>query len=649
MTEENNQSCSLCATDILEEKQSVWKQKEILIIIVSGLLLVAGLYLEIFTDLDIFAQFIFGLAAVIPGYTIAGNGLRAVQKKHLDMNILMILAAIGAFSIGHGEEGAAVIFLFFLAEFLEDRAGERARRSIAGLLQLAPDTAVVKVDNGEKILHVHEIKRDNIVVVRPGDKIPLDGEVIAGSSTVNQASITGESIPVTKNIGDTVFAGTINQEGYLEFQVTKVSEETMLSKIVNLVKEAQRKKSKTERFIDRFARYYTPSVIFLAFAVMILPTLLWGLSFKEWFYRGLILLVVSCPCALAISTPVSMISGITSAARHGTLIKAGHYLEEIRNSRVLAFDKTGTLTGGKPEVTDLVPLNQYPEGMLLQKAASLEAKSKHPIAEAIVRAAKERAIEVKEVDNFESVMGKGLRGKIDQDYFLVGNKDYFEELGFKIEKDEIETLENQGKTVALLGKQNEMIGIIAVSDSLRDEARETVEKLNKAGIIPVMLTGDNKAVAAATAEKLGIEKFYSGLLPEDKVRIVEELTQKHKHVIMVGDGVNDAPALAKAHVGIAMGAAGSDVAIETADIALMEDDLSAIGYLVKLSHKTMSVVRQNIMASILIKGAFVILTFPGLIKLWMAVAVGDMGLSLAVILNAMRLAKVSKKTSDFEL
>jgi Cd2+/Zn2+-exporting ATPase len=636
---ESEKSCSVCATDIFEEREPLWRQKKILIILTAGIILAVGLYFEFLSKQHMLAQILFLVVVTVSGYNIIKKSVLSVLKKRLDMNFLMSIAAVGAFLIGHGEEGAAVIFLFFIAEFLEDYAAERARKSVASLLKLAPETAVVKRNGKEITVHTHEVEVKELIVVKPGDRIPLDGVVIKGVSSVNQAPITGESMPVAKEKGSNVFAGTINQEGYLEIRVTKKSDETMLSKIVKLVERAQKKKSKTEVFIDKFARYYTPTVIILAFIVMAVPTLIFGFSFDEWFYRALVLLVVSCPCALAISTPVSMVSGITSAARNGVLIKGGSYIEEIRNEKTIVFDKTGTLTEGKPEVTDVIALNKYSEKELLKIAASLESRSKHPLAEAIIKNAEKRKIKLANVSEFKSMTGKGLKGKINGKWFYVGNKSFFEEIETGFPKDFMGKFENEGKTSVLVGNDNHVIGVIALMDKIRDVSYNVIRDLKKRGIKTVMLTGDNERIAKTIAEKLAIDEYYAELLPEDKVKVIEKLLKRYKHVVMIGDGVNDAPALAKVHVGIAMGAIGSDVAIETADIVLMNDDLSKVGYLLDLSKKTMFVIKQNILASILIKSSFVVLAFSGIVTLWLAVAIGDMGLSLAVILNALRIGR----------
>ena len=509
-------------------------------------------------------------------------------------------------------------------------------------MELAPETAVVKRDGEEREVYVQEINVDEVIVVRPGEKIPLDGIVIGGISSVNQAPITGESMPVTKKVGDEVYAGTINNEGFLEIKVTRPSNQTLLSKIIKLVGEAQKMKSPTEKFIDRFAKYYTPSVIILAIFVATIPTFIFGLNFNEWIYKALVLLVVSCPCALAISTPVAMVSAITNAARNGVLIKGSTYVEEINKVKVFAFDKTGTLTEGRLEVTDVISLKEDEED-ILAKASSLEALSEHPIARAIITEGKKRGVKLRNVSNFKAIPGKGVVGEIDGETYYVGNIKLFIEINTDPPEKEIRKLEEEGKTVVLIGRRGEITGLIAVMDKIRNRTITAISELRRRGMKTVMITGDNKRTAKAIADRIAIDEYYAELLPEDKVNIVEKLSEKYGRVAMIGDGVNDAPALAKANVGIAMGTIGSDVSLETSDITLMQDDLSKLPYLIELSKKTLEVVKENIFASILIKGSFAVLVFPGLITLWLAVAVGDMGLSLAVILNAMRLSLIKGK------
>ncbi|MCK5138315.1 MAG: cation-translocating P-type ATPase, partial [Thermodesulfovibrionia bacterium] len=489
-------------------------------------------------------------------------------------------------------------------------------------------------------LHVHEIAAGDIIIIRPGEKIPLDGIVETGHSSVNQSAITGESVPVEKGMGDDVYAGTLNEEGYLEIKVTKKSEETMLSKIVNMVEEAEQKKSNTERFIDKFAHIYTPSVIALALATFFIPTFMLGHAWEDWFYRALVLLVVSCPCALAISTPVAMVSAITSAARNGVLIKGATFLEALNKVKAFAFDKTGTLTKGIFEVTDIIGFDNHSPKEVLSIAASLEARSEHPIAKAIVKKAEKERIELREIDNFKSFKGKGLKARINGKTYYAGSKQLFDSFSVKL-PEELSRLESEGKTSIVVSGGEKAIGLIALEDRIRERAPHIINDLRELHIRTEMITGDNDKVARALAEKIGVDEYYAGLLPGDKIKVIESLATRFGSVAMVGDGVNDAPSLASAHVGIAMGTIGSDIAIETADIALMHDDLSKIHYLVLLSRKTMNVVKQNVTASIFIKGSFTVLALMGIMNLWIAVAVGDMGLSLAVILNAMRLTRAN--------
>lgn len=641
--EESEKGCVVCDVEFSAESP-LFRDKRILLIVLSAILLSIGLIFKFILKWELLEAILFLITAMISGYSIAREGVSSlIFRKRLSIDFLIIIAAVGSFFIGHLEEGTVVIFLFYVAEFLENHAGERARRSIMSLMKLAPEVATVKRDGEEIEAHVHDVNINEIVVVRPGGKIPMDGEVVRGVSSVNQSPITGESVPVTKQVGDKVYSGTINNEGFLEVKVTERSDETVLSKIVNLVEEAQKIKSPTEEIIDNFSKYYTPFVILLAIGVATVPTFAFGFSFSEWLYKALVLLVVSCPCALAISTPVAMVSGITSAARNGVLIKGSSYVEEINKIKAFAFDKTGTLTLGKLEVTDVVGLRHSSEDVLL-KAACIEALSEHPIAKAIVEKAKEKGLKLRAVDDFRAIAGKGVTCEIEGEAYYAGSKRLFKELSVNLPEEQASKLENEGKTVLLIGNEKEVIGLIAVMDKIRNTSIKTMAELRKRGIKTVMITGDNGRTAKAIANKIGIDEYQAELLPEDKVKIVEGLSEKYERVVMVGDGVNDAPALARANVGIAMGAIGSDISLETADIALMQDDLSKLPYLIELSKKNMEVVKQNVIASLLIKGSFAILTFPGFVTLWLAVAIGDMGLSLAVILNAMRLSLI--KTND---
>ncbi|MFQ6077328.1 MAG: heavy metal translocating P-type ATPase, partial [Candidatus Bathyarchaeia archaeon] len=594
-----------------------------IIITSSSILLITGFYLEFFLSEHLLSEVAFLIATAISGYEIARIGLSTlIFDRRFSINLLILIAAVGAFTIGHGEEGATVAFLFYVAEALEDYASERARSSIEALMELAPEVAVVRRNGDEVEVPVHDVGVDEVVLIRPGERIPLDGIVVKGISSVNQAPITGESVPVLKEVESEVYAGTLNNEGFLEVRVTKAAEDTVLSKIVELVEEAQLRRSKTERLIDIFSRYYTPSVVLLAALVATVPPIALGLPPHESIYRALVILILACPCALAISTPVSMVSAITSAARNGVLIKGSIYVEEVGKARVFAFDKTGTLTEGKLEVIDVIPLSGSKDEVLA-RAASLEALSEHPIAKAMVERAKNEGLTLESVEDFKSFPGKGVRGMIRGDANYVGSVRLFRELSINFPEDKTEELVDEGKTVVMIGNEKEATGIISLMDKVRDATVKCITDLERQGVRTEMITGDNERTADAIAKRIGIDEYHAELLPEDKVKIVgEELMERYGRVVMVGDGVNDAPALATASVGIAMGAIGSDVSLENSDIALMEDDLSKLPYLVELSKKTLNVVRQNILASILVKGVFAILAVPGLVTLWLAVGVG---------------------------
>ncbi|WP_308572374.1 cation-translocating P-type ATPase [uncultured Methanobacterium sp.] len=637
----NNTSYSCgcgCNQAVFEEREYVGSRKNIFIISSSAMLLTLGLYLDFFTSQVIFAEILFLAVIVIAGHNLIIDGVKSLLKGNFNMNLLMTIAVLGSFAIGSGAEGAVIIFLFYIAEFLEGYAGRRARRSIKALLELAPETAIIKRKGKNVELHVNDVNVGDILVIRPGDKIPLDGTVVNGISSVNQAAITGESIPITKSEGDEVFAATINKEGYLEVKVMKKSNETVLSRIIKLVKESQNRKSNTESFIEKFAKYYTPTVVLVAALIAVIPPLAIGQPFDMWIYRALVLLVIACPCAFLLSTPVAMISGITSGTRNGVLIKGSKYVEEMKNIDSIVFDKTGTLTEGKLEVTDVITLNNYSEKEILQIAGSLEAKSKHPLAEAVVQYVKDSDIEFREVKNFESITGSGVSGLINGKMFYIGKKSLFKG-NPEFPEDKINELQSEGKTAIILGNDKHILGVIGLMDKIRRLSKNTIQGLKERNIKTIMLTGDNEGTAKAVSSKIGINEYYSGLLPEDKVRLVNELIEKGEYVAMVGDGVNDAPALAKANVGIAMGAVGSDVAIETADIALMEDDISKVNYLIDLSRKTMSVVKQNVYSAIFIQLFLALFAVFGFVSLWIAVTFGDIGLTLAVILNALRISR----------
>jgi Cd2+/Zn2+-exporting ATPase len=612
---------------------------------VSLLTISAGLYFRYVHGPSQVSDVLLLVTAILSGYKIAETGVKGLLRLHIGINLLITIASIGAFIIGHPEEGAAVVFLFNIAEKLEDIATDRARHSIEALMELKPEVATIRRDGVDEQVPVGEVWPGEIFVVRPGDRLPLDGVVIEGASSVDQATITGESNPLSVGVGESVYAGTINIDGFLAVKVSKISEETVLAKILAMVEAAEDRRSPTENFVDRFARYYTPTVIVLAALAATVPPLFLAQPLNQWVYRALVMLVVACPCALAISTPVAMVSAITSASRNGVLIKGSIYLEQVSNTKVFAFDKTGTLTMGELGVTDIIATTM-PEREVLKRAVALEAKAEHPISKAIYERARADGIDVEETTNFKAYVGRGVEACIGEKTCCIGNQRLFEELNIPLVDGFVEQLETQGKTVILVSEDDCVVGAIALMDKVRGGVAETVMDLKRMGMRVEMLTGDNEATARAIADSLDFDGYQSQLLPEEKVLAVEKLRSEYGPVAMVGDGVNDAPALAAADVGIAMGAIGSDVALETADIALMEDEISRISYLVRLSKATLMRIRENIITSILVKLIVAVLTIPGLVSLWLAVAVGDMGLSLTVILNSIRLGNIKASTSS---
>jgi Cd2+/Zn2+-exporting ATPase len=590
------------------------------------------------------AGLVFLAAALIGGWNFFPKGVRSARTLKLDMNFLMTVAIIGALLIGESLEAAAIAFLFSLAELLEHSAIVRARNSIDELIRLTPEQAtVVEPDGSERTVSVSRLKKGWHVRVRPGEKVPIDGRVLEGESAVNEATLTGESIPVPKGVGDPVYASTLNQDGFLEVEAVTDAGDTALDRIVRLVREAQTRRSPTEEFVKRFARYYTPAVTGLAAVTMLVPPLLGMGSSLTWFVRGLTLLVVACPCALVIATPVTVVSAITSAARNGVLIKGGEHLEALGGVCAMAFDKTGTLTYGRLEVTDVLPMSGGAAEDLLGLAAVVEARSEHPIAKAIVARAGSSALRRAsdggaKVTDFRARPGRGVVARVDGTEVRVGTLEMFPDLPVP---ERMSELERQGKTVVVVGRDGSVAGLIALADTLRPEAPEVLRELRRQGIHEqVMLTGDQEYVARAIAGRLGVDKVLSSLLPEEKVDAVTELVADHEGVAMVGDGVNDAPALAASSVGIAMGGVGSPAAIETADIALMADDLNMLPYARRISRLARRLVRFNIGLALGLKLLLAAGAIGGVVSLLVAVLVGDMGASIAVTLNAMRLARL---------
>jgi Cd2+/Zn2+-exporting ATPase len=619
-----------------------WKNHRLVATAVSGILFFLGMVTEYVIHLDVLYLAFYAGAIVVGGYYIARRGVAAIIEKYLDINMLMVVAVAGSIAIGAYTEGSAIVFLFSLAEMLESFSIARTRKSISELMDFAPNQALVKAGEKEEYYDVNDVSIGDIVVVRPGERVPMDGVVEKGQSSVDESAVTGESKPAKKKVGDLVFAGTLNAEGYLEFRVTKKFEDTVISKIVKLVEEAETKKAPTERLVDRFAKYYTPVVVITAVLVMTIPAFVFAQPFDTWFYRGLVLLVISCPCALVISTPVSVVSAITGATRKGILFKGGAYLERMGQISVVAFDKTGTITRGRPEVEEIIPLNSYTNEEVLKVAASAENRSEHHLARAVMTKAKELEVRALETESFEAVVGKGVSAVILGRRVYAGSVQFFRDQGIDVSKHEdlIGEKNREGRTVIVIGTEKEVMGLLTVRDVPRPEAKETIAELKRIGIKKVvMLTGDDEQVAASVAKELGIDEYRARLLPEQKVKAVEEYQREHGPLIMVGDGVNDAPALAAAEIGVAMGVAGTDIALEAADVALMGDDLRTVVYGIRLSRKAARVIKQNVSVSLAVKMLFFALVFPGFITLWLAILIGDLGTSFGVITNAMRLVR----------
>ena len=580
------------------------------------------------------------LAIACGGLSTYRKGWIALRNRTLNMNALMSIAVTGAMLIGHWPEAAMVMVLFAIAEAIEARSLDSARNAVRALMELAPDTACVQQADGRwEDVPAHAVTVGSRVRVRPGARIALDGVIESGNSTVNQAPITGESLPVDKAVGDAVFAGTINEAGSFDFRVTAAATHSTLARIIHAVEAAQSQRAPTQRFVDRFASIYTPIVFAVALAVAILSPLLFGLAWVDAVYRSLVLLVIACPCALVISTPVSVVSALTAAARQGILIKGGVYLEEGRKLRWLALDKTGTITHGRPVQTDFISTDAGKASEAQALAASLAARSDHPVSKALADAAGSAGLALQEVEDFAALPGHGSRGRIAGTLYHLGNARLLGELGMNGASisAQVEALEAEGKSVVMLAGDDGVLATFAVADTVKDSSRAAIAELHALGIHTVMLSGDNPHTAAAIAAQVGIERSVGNLLPEDKLGEIEALASQGR-VGMVGDGINDAPALARADIGFAMGAMGTDTAIETADVALMDDDLRKLPRFVRLSQATARVLKQNIALALGIKAVFLLLAFGGQATMWMAVF-ADMGTSLLVVANGLRLLR----------
>lgn len=586
------------------------------------------------------------LAITLSGPSTFKKGWLALRTKAMNINSLMLIAITGAVFIGAWPEAAMVTVLFALAERIERYSLDKARLAIRSLMQIAPEVALVKMESGRwQTLPVENVQPGAVFKVKPGERIPLDGVLISGQSTVNQAPITGESMPVSKRVGDSVFAGTLNEHGAFEVKVSKVSGDTLLAKIGKAIEQAQSERAPTQRFVDQFAKYYTPIMVLIAVLIALIPPLVLGYPFYDWLYKALTILVIACPCALVISTPVTVVSGLAAAAKHGLLIKGGSYLETGHRLKLIALDKTGTLTEGKPVVTDFIVYdkNQTKEQLLLL-AASLDSHSEHPVAHALVAYWQNEQPNsvLLDVAQFSALPGRGVKGLINRELYYVGNHQLAEDnnvCSLAIEQ-ELKRLEEEGKTTVILSNSSTVLAIFAVADTLRATSQWAIEALHQQGLKTAMLTGDNAVTAQAIAKLVGIDEVKANVLPTDKMKEIHLLIEEYKAVGMVGDGINDAPALAKATISFAMGK-GTDTALETADVALMNDNLAMLPLYITLSRKTARILRQNISLSIAIKGVFFVLALGGLATLWMAVF-ADMGASLIVVANGLRLLNSHK-------
>lgn len=622
-----------------------WYQenRELIFSLVAGSLVAVGWLGETFLGLPaLVATALFIVAYIFGGWDISQHAWHALKEKQFDTDLLMVMAAIGAAFLGEFAEGAFLLFLFSLGHALEEKALDRARQAVRALADLAPKTALVKRDGKETEMPIEQLQLEDVVIVRPGVRLPMDGEVLAGQSAVNQAPVTGESVPVDKAPGDKVFAGTVNGEGALDVKVTKLAKDSTLARVMKMVEEAQTQKSPTQQTVERFERVFVPGVLIVTALIIIVPPF-FGVPFRDSFLRAMTLLVAASPCALALGTPASILAGVAQAARNGVLIKGGVHLENLGRLRAIAFDKTGTITYGRPELTDVIPFANSPAqnaNELLAIAAALENRSGHPLAQAVVRAAQAKGLAFPITSDVESLTGRGLRSIMDGKTVLIGNRKLMDEAGVAIgaeAQQQVEQLQSNGKTIMLIAISGQAAGVIGVADTLRADAASTMAALKRIGVQEtVMLTGDNARVATAIAGKVGLTTFRADLMPEDKVTTIRALNDKFSYTAMVGDGVNDAPALANATVGVAMGGAGTDVALETADVALMGDDLSKLPFTVGLGRATRAIIQQNLFISLGVITFLVIASITGWAGIGVAILFHE-GSTIVVVLNALRL------------
>ena len=623
----------------VRSKESFIK-RNIALIISLGFILVAVISQLSLGEDHLLTKALYILAIIIGGFDLFKEGFSDLIKLDFSMESLMTIAIIGAAFIGEWAEGSIVVILFAISEALERFSMDKARQSIRSLMDIAPKEALIRRNNVEQLVSVDKIDIDDIMIIKPGQKIAMDGLVINGHSSVNQAAITGESVPVEKQLDDEVFAGTLNEEGVLEVKVTKKVTDTTIAKIIHLVEEAQGERAPAQAFVDKFAKYYTPFIIIMALLIVVVPPLFFGGDWNKWLYQGLSILVVGCPCSLVISTPVSIVSAIGNAAKNGVLVKGGVYLEEIGHLRAIAFDKTGTLTKGKPVVTDFIATSSETDINYLSIISSLESLSQHPLASAILNEADKTNVDYKsiQIEDFQSITGKGLTGIHQNIRYYIGSPKLFsasviEETAVKVQ---YRQFQEQGKTAMYFGTDEQILGVIAVADEVRDSSAAVISELHKLSIEhTIMLTGDNTKTAESIGKQLGVTEIKGDLMPQEKLDSIKALRTTYNKVAMVGDGINDAPALATSTVGIAMGGAGTDTALETADVALMGDDLQKLPFIVRLSRQTLKVIKQNITFSLGIKLLTLLLVIPGWLTLWIAI-VADMGATLLVTLNGLR-------------
>jgi Cd2+/Zn2+-exporting ATPase len=641
-------SCDHCNINLqgeAEEHESFFKEHFWFFIIPAAILLGASIYLEFFTEEKLLSQILAFISIFLSGYGVASEALEDIKNKKITANQLMLIAGVASFFIFHGQEGATAVLLYAIAEYLEELTTDKSKESIRELLELAPDEALVKIGDKFEPVPSKDVPVGFTIGVKPGMKLPLDGIIVKGKAYLDESAITGESLPVFKKKGDEVFAASIVTDSFIEVETTKDCSHTVVAQIAESIQKALLNKSKREKFIEKFAKYYTPIILISALFVMIIPIFIFGLDFNTWFYRGLILLVVSCPCALTLSTPLSNINALTKLSREGILVRGNMYIEKVDDIEVFAFDKTGTLTEGNLKVFEILSFNKE-EREVLTIAASLENLSEHPIAKSILKQSKKMGLELYDVNDFEVIKGRGITGVINGIDYYVGNQFFLEQLRYSLPIEKLAEIEDTGMISILVGTKKELLGIITIRDVLRISSPILINGLKKRGIKTVLLSGDKQGVCNTIGSCLDIDDVQGELLPDQKLEQIKELKNHYSGVAMVGDGINDAPALALADLGIAIGASATDLTIETADVIIINDDLKKILTYIDVSKKTNKIIKQNIWTSIIIKVSFAILTVIGLMTLWLAVGIGDMGVSLFVLANGIRVFRTKNQIEE---